>query len=93
MRSWVDTLERIIKLWKTKAKAGEDASGAGGRICEGIVQGVNYRADSTLLCKDFAPRVQTINILKTGTSQSIVKLVDFCWKGELISGFWVQWLK
>lgn len=62
MRSWVDTLERVTKSWKAKA---EDPAGA--RVLEGILLGVNFKADSTLLCKDFAPRIQTINILKSGT--------------------------
>jgi hypothetical protein len=61
MRSWVDSLERVIKAWKTKA-----GDSTGTRIVDGIVQGVNYKADSTLLCKDFAPRVQTINVMKRG---------------------------
>jgi hypothetical protein len=61
MRSWVDTIEGVVKGWKAK---GDNSTGD--RICEAIVQGVNYRSDTTLLCKDIAPRVQIIGILKTG---------------------------
>lgn len=62
MRSWVDALEGVIKGWKVKGD-----NSPGDRICEAIVQGVNHRSDTTLLCKDIAPRVQTVGILKNGT--------------------------
>lgn len=63
IRSWVDALEGVVKGWKAK-----EGNAAGSKICDAIVQGVNYRSDTTLLCKDFAPRIQTINILKLGES-------------------------
>lgn len=63
VRSWVDALEGVIKGWKAK-----EGNTAGPKICDAIVQGVNYRSDTTLLCKDFAPRIQTINVLKLGES-------------------------
>lgn len=70
MRSWIDVLEGVIKGWKAK---GDNA--AGNRIMEAIVQGVNYRTDTTLLAKDIAPRVQIIGIVKNGACCDLSVLV------------------
>jgi len=77
MRSWVDTLKSVIKGWKDK---GDNSTGD--RICEAIVQGVNYRSDTTLLCKDIAPRIQTIGLLKDSTFYSFdISLQGGSWQG------------
>jgi len=76
MRSWVDALKGVIKGWKDKGNS------TGDRICEAIAQGVNYRSDTTLLCKDIAPRVQTIGLLKNSTFSSFyVGLQGGSWQG------------
>jgi len=86
MRSWVDTLEGVIKGWKVKGD-----NSPGDRICEAIVQGVNHRSDTTLLCKDIAPRVQTVGILKNvalavyGSKSAETKSSDALWGSKLIS--------
>lgn len=66
LRSWVDVLDAVIRNWKARGE-----SSVGTRICEGIVQGVNTHADPTYISKEFAARVQIVNILKTGENSSM----------------------
>jgi len=86
LRSWVDALDGVIRSWKAKGE-----TSVGTRICEGIVQGVNIRADPTYISKEFAARVQIVNILKTvatsvyGPGSPLTRQSDALWGSRLMS--------